>query len=57
MTKENEVWFRVDFNTDAENVHNFLINYLPFKTVLELYKLIQRDIKVTEVIEVKDNEC
>lgn len=43
MEKENNeiTWFRVDRNTEARQLYNFIKNYLPFDEVVELYRLLE----------------
>lgn len=42
---ENIISFSVNQNTDAKNLHNFIIAYLPFQEVLNLYKLLRNDLE------------
>lgn len=42
---DNLTWFRVDQNTDAEQLFNFLMNYVPMGQVLKLYKRIKQEIE------------
>lgn len=46
MNEENKslTWFRLDQRTDSEQLHNFLITYLPFKEVINLYRLLEKDL-------------
>ena len=42
MEKETELtWFRVDRNTEAIHLYNFINNYLTFNEVVELYRLLK----------------
>ena len=41
---EELTWFRVDRNTDAEQLFNFLMRYVPMGQVLELYKRLKQEI-------------
>lgn len=43
--KETNIsWFRVDRNTDINYLYEFIINYLSFSKVMELYKLLRKDV-------------
>ena len=42
--KNDISWFRVDFNTDSEQLFNFIMRYLPAQTTLELYRLIKKEL-------------
>jgi hypothetical protein len=41
MNKENLITMTVNQKTNAIDLYNFIQRYLPFDTVIELYKLIQ----------------
>ena len=41
MNKENLITMTVNQKTNAIDLYNFIQRYLPFYTVIELYKLIQ----------------
>lgn len=38
------IYFKVDRNTDINYLHEFIINYLSFSKVMELYKLLRKDV-------------
>lgn len=42
---EELTWFRVDQNTDAEQLFNFLMIHVPMGQVLDLYKRIKHEIE------------
>ncbi len=48
MSKEKEetniTYFKVDRNTDINYLYEFIINYLSFSKVIELYKLLRKDV-------------
>lgn len=42
MEKETELtWMRIDRNTEAIHLYNFINNYLTFNEVVELYRLLK----------------
>ncbi len=44
--EENITWFKVSQNTDSEQLHKFLLSYVPMGEVLNLYRLLKKDMEV-----------
>lgn len=40
------VWFKVNQKVDSEQLHKFLLSYVPMGEVLNLYKLLKNDMEV-----------
>lgn len=49
--KENEnITFHLDKDTDVSKLYNFICCFLSFNKVMQLYRLLERDIK-TDIFE------
>lgn len=43
---DGNIWFKVNQKTDSKQLHNFLLNYVPMGEVLNLYRLLKKDMEV-----------
>lgn len=44
--EENITWFRVNSTSDLQELHKFLLSYVPMGEVLKLYKLLKQSMEV-----------
>lgn len=45
---DGNIWFRLNQNTEIKDLYGFICGYLSFNKVMELYRMLEYDIKFNQ---------